>query len=141
MFQFIRRILTQLAEAGAPSGEPGMTTLESEADLEQCLERSHQGAVFILKHSTRCPISAGALQQVQAYRDTEKAQSLPIYINYVVESRPVSNRIAATLGVAHASPQVILVRDGQACWDISHGGITAASLTAAAGDSEARKTE
>lgn len=50
----------------------------------------------------------------------------------VIEDRPVSNEIAARLGVKHESPQAILVRSGKAVWHASHGRITAAALAEAA---------
>lgn len=50
----------------------------------------------------------------------------------VIEDRPVSNEIAARLGVKHESPQAILVRGGKAVWHASHRQVTAANLAAAA---------
>ena len=51
----------------------------------------------------------------------------------VIEARPLSLRMAEELGIAHASPQAILVRDGRAVWHASHFAITAAALAAACG--------
>jgi bacillithiol system protein YtxJ len=39
--------------------------------------------------------------------------------------------VAETTGVHHHSPQVILLRDGEAVWDTSHGRITAEAMAAA----------
>jgi bacillithiol system protein YtxJ len=36
--------------------------------------------------------------------------------------------VAVTTGVRHQSPQAILLRDGRAVWNGSHGGITAEAL-------------
>lgn len=107
-----------------------MIEMRSEADFEAALAASAEGPVLIFKHSTTCPISASAHRQAADYAGQPDA--LPIYLVKVIESRPVSNAIAARLGVAHQSPQAILLRDGQAAWDASHGAITAASLQRAA---------
>jgi bacillithiol system protein YtxJ len=46
----------------------------------------------------------------------------------VIENRGVSNAVAERLGVEHQSPQMILVKDGQALWSASHHGIHAEKL-------------
>ena len=42
----------------------------------------------------------------------------------VIEERPLSMEIQDTLGVKHASPQAILVKNGRAEWNASHWKIT-----------------
>lgn len=49
----------------------------------------------------------------------------------VREDRPLSLAVAALTGVAHASPQVILLAGGKAAWHASHRGVNAAALDAA----------
>lgn len=49
----------------------------------------------------------------------------------VREDRPLSLALAALAGVAHESPQVILLVEGRAAWHASHGGVRAAALDAA----------
>jgi bacillithiol system protein YtxJ len=44
----------------------------------------------------------------------------PIYIIIVQKDRELSNKIAEILGVVHESPQLILVKDGKAMYDVSH---------------------
>jgi bacillithiol system protein YtxJ len=44
----------------------------------------------------------------------------------------VSNAIAARFGVRHASPQALLVRDGEVQWHTSHLAITVKALHGAA---------
>ena len=55
----------------------------------------------------------------------------PFFLVKVIESRSISDEVAATLDVAHQSPQLILVRDRKACWDASHGAIDGRSIEAA----------
>lgn len=116
--------------------ESGMTTLESEADLTRCVEQSERGPVFIFKHSTRCPVSARALEEVRAYAAGQSDGSAPVFINYVVESRGVSNQIASMFGVRHESPQLLLVRGRTSRWSTSHGGITSHAMQSVVSENE-----
>jgi bacillithiol system protein YtxJ len=134
VFRFISHFMRQLATAAAPPEEQHMTTIDSEASLAACLEESHQGAVFLLKHSTRCPISTSALREVRAYLDEMDGAGPRAYINYVVEARPLSQRLAELLDVQHASPQLFLVSGEKACWNTSHSGITQRAMTSAYGE-------
>ncbi|GAB4231672.1 MAG: hypothetical protein Kow00109_03920 [Acidobacteriota bacterium] len=81
--------------------------------------------VLLFKHSTRCPISARAYRELELFA----AESpVPILLIWVVEDRPLSNRVAEVLGVPHASPQAIYVRAGEVVWTDSHHRITAEGL-------------
>jgi bacillithiol system protein YtxJ len=62
---------------------------------------------LVYKHSTTCPISATAGQEVRAMKT-----DLPIYWINVREQRELSNWVAETYHVTHESPQLILIRDG-----------------------------
>ena len=64
-----------------------------------------------------------------AFRDAHP--DVPCYEVHVIESRAVSDLIAARLDVQHESPQAIVVRDGVSVWDGSHFQITADELAAA----------
>ena len=83
---------------------------------------------MILKHSTRCPVSAFALQEFRQYADGAESRGIECAIVRVVEERPLSLGIAEALGVRHQSPQAILVKRGAAVWNDSHEGVTASAL-------------
>ena len=70
-------------------------------------EESLPDACWVFKHSTACPVSARAADEVQAM-DSE----LPVYWVNVREQRDLSNWMAARYGVRHESPQLILLRGG-----------------------------
>lgn len=90
------------------------------------LERSRGQPVVIFKHSPSCGTSARALRQVEALlRDTP---GVAAYLVRVIEERPLSQRIAADLGVRHASPQALVVSAGKVRWHASHGRVTADRL-------------
>lgn len=48
----------------------------------------------------------------------------------VVESRPISNKIAEDLNVKHESPQMIYIVDKTKYWATSHWSVTKAHMTA-----------
>ena len=85
-----------------------------------------KGTGIILKHSTRCPISAAAYREFEIF--VNAGTDVPAYLVLVVENRPVSRLIAEKLEVEHASPQVILLRDGSVAWHASHWNISRTAL-------------
>ena len=110
-----------------------MNEIATAEELEACLEASAEGPRFIFKHSTRCPISAGAFGRVRDYLDRAPETDPPMYLLKVVESRAASNAVAEALGVPHESPQLLLVDKGECVWATSHHTITAESIAAAIG--------
>jgi len=82
--------------------------------------------LVLYKHSPWCGASMISERRI---RDFSAAHpDLPVYLIDVIDQRDLSARIAATLGVGHESPQVILVRDGAPVWNTSHFRITRAAL-------------
>ncbi len=111
-----------------------MEELSTVEALECCLSEETQEPVLIFKHSTRCPISAAAYEQVKRYVSSAPPGSPPVYLIKVIESRPVSNAVAERLGVNHQSPQLILVAGGRAVWSSSHLAITPEAIAQAVKD-------
>lgn len=105
-----------------------MKELTDEKQIGEMLEASRTGPVFVLKHSTRCPISAGAHRRVSEYLKKAGEAEAPFYLVKVIESRPVSNALTRESGVHHASPQLILFHEGEAKWDASHSDITGEAI-------------
>ena len=91
------------------------------------MAQSEAAPVFVFKHSTSCPVSAAAHERVRAYIQQEGGAP-DVRMVKVIETRPVSNLIAETLGVQHASPQIILVKGRKAVWHTSHSDITGAVM-------------
>ena len=96
-----------------------MKELLSIEEWNDVVEKSKEGPLLVLKHSTTCPISTSAYSRVEAY-ETE----MPKFFLKVRESRPVSNEIESDLGIVHQSPQLFLMKDGKAVWNASHTVIT-----------------
>jgi bacillithiol system protein YtxJ len=92
------------------------------SELDNAIESSEGQWVGLFKHSTRCSISATALDRFERNWDKAKGHIKPYYIDLIAH-REVSNAIQEKLGVLHESPQFILVRDGKAVYHESHFGI------------------
>jgi bacillithiol system protein YtxJ len=92
--------------------------------LEALADRSKERPVVIFKHSLTCPISSAAYDQMAEF-DGEVA------LVEVQRAREVSREIESRLGVAHESPQVIVLSNGKVAWNASHFKITADAVAAA----------
>ncbi|NNE70963.1 MAG: bacillithiol system redox-active protein YtxJ [Rhodothermales bacterium] len=104
-----------------PAAESPIRPLTSTQELEEALMESKSGGVLLFKHSAACGVSFFARNEV--LRLTEEHD--PTVFEVVVQkSRALSSAIAERFGIRHASPQAILVRDGEAVWNASHGRIT-----------------
>ena len=90
-------------------------------ELEEAVKLSHSQPVILFKHSTTCPISAAAYQELSHYKG-------PISLVVVQRARDISRRIESLTGVRHESPQAIILRNGQAVWSASHWNITAEAI-------------
>ena len=85
-------------------------------------------AVLIFKHSTRCSISSMALNRLESkWNDDEQ---IPTYYLDLLAFRDISNEIATLFCVEHASPQVLLIKDGKCIYHASHTAISASSIIA-----------
>jgi monothiol bacilliredoxin len=103
-----------------------MSPLQPLADLEEleaAIAESSDRPVLLFKHSRTCGISCEALDELRAH--VESAPVAAAYKLITVQShRNVSNEAATRLGVRHATPQAILVRNGRPVWSASHFRIT-----------------
>ena len=85
-----------------------------------------QELAVLYKHSPRCVLSARAIQHV--HRFAEENPETPVYLIDVVSQEEISSWLAERLDVHHESPQVIVVRDGEAVWHYAHFAVTAKAL-------------
>jgi bacillithiol system protein YtxJ len=96
-------------------------------ELEKALSESRSRPVLLFKHSLTCPISSRAFREFQTY--LENADPHVGYKLITVQTaRQVAASAADRLGVAHQSPQAILVKNCSSVWDASHYDITSDSL-------------
>jgi bacillithiol system protein YtxJ len=93
--------------------------LTSIDDLDAAIELSHKRPILIFKHSTRCSISTSALERLRRFWDGNQVNVQAFYLD-LLNHRDVSGEIAERLKVEHQSPQMILVKDGEAIFNSSH---------------------
>lgn len=95
-------------------------------ELNEIIDASTEKPVLIFKHSTRCYISKSALKQFENEFDLQE-KIIPYFLD-LIEHRDISNAIATRFGVEHQSPQLIVIKDGKAVYDVSHESIDATKL-------------
>jgi len=91
--------------------------LESEEQLKLIQSRSFEQPVIIFKHSTRCGTSSMIKSRLER---SDVPEGYEFYYLDLIRYRSVSNQIAALFKVEHASPQVLLIRNGECVYDESH---------------------
>jgi bacillithiol system protein YtxJ len=104
-----------------------ITDLQHEQDLQRLAQESREEPVFLLKHSTRCPISAAAWREYQRFGQVHPRAQL--WRVLVIENTPMSRQVARVTGVGHESPQILLFSNGQVVWHASHWRITKEAMT------------
>jgi len=78
--------------------------------IDELLEKNAGGA-FLLKHSSRCPVSSRALSIIQAHRD--RFQGREVRVLDIIKNRDWSNRVADLTRVRHESPQLLYLHLGE----------------------------
>ena len=92
--------------------------------LQELINRSEKEPIVIFKHSTACPVSANAYDQMSTLKSE-------VTLVVVQRARALSQEIATTTGIRHESPQVIILRNGKPVWHTSHWDIDSASVAQA----------
>ena len=94
--------------------------------LNEIMTVSETKPVIIFKHSTRCSVSRMALKQFE--NEFNVKDRVEAYFLDLLEYRNISNEIAERFQVEHQSPQLILIKDGKAMYNVSHSAIDAVEL-------------
>jgi bacillithiol system protein YtxJ len=102
-----------------------MNQLNTIEEFDQVVEKEE--SVFVLKHSTTCPISQAAYEEYEKF--TVEHNEIPAYVVIIQDARPVSNHIAEKYQVKHESPQALLFSKKEVAWHASHWKITNELLT------------
>lgn len=97
--------------------------LETEGQLDEINETSKTKTVAVFKHSTRCGISLHALDKLTSAWDISDKE-LDFYYLDLLNYRNLSNEVANRYDIIHQSPQLIIIRNGKAVYDISHSAIS-----------------
>jgi bacillithiol system protein YtxJ len=91
--------------------------LTSEEQIMQIKEKSAVVPQVIFKHSTRCSISSMVLSRLER---SDVPEQMDFYFLDLVKYRSLSNQIAEDFHVAHESPQILLIKNGECIYDESH---------------------
>lgn len=102
--------------------------------FEELLSRSKEQPIVIFKHSTTCAISAGAYEEMARWKGA-------VVLVEVQNARALSREIEHRTGVAHESPQVIVLRNGRVVWDASHWRVKAESVAEAVRKAEGQQQD
>jgi bacillithiol system protein YtxJ len=85
---------------------------------------SESTPVIIFKHSTRCSVSSMSLDRLlRNWKSGDEEKVVPYFLDLIAH-RELSNLVAREFGVPHESPQIILIKNGEAIYDNSHYGIS-----------------
>lgn len=101
--------------------------LSSLNQLEEIKEQSKSTPVAIFKHSTRCGISRMVLRQFESNYSLEDSQ-LKLYYLDLLNYRAISDEVGFTFQVLHQSPQLLVIKNGNAVAHASHHSIQAQEL-------------
>jgi bacillithiol system protein YtxJ len=98
--------------------------LENISQIAEIREESKEKPVLIFKHSSRCSISSMAWNRMErSWKEADSVKLSPYFLD-LISYRDISNAIAEEFSVEHASPQVIVIKNGKAIYDNSHMGIS-----------------
>jgi bacillithiol system protein YtxJ len=104
--------------------------IQSIEEWNDAYEASTNKQLVVFKHSTTCPVSANALNEFETYLQQNPSPDTEYVLVKVIESRPVSSKIAEDTAVKHESPQIILIRNKEKVWTASHWAVTTEHMTA-----------
>jgi bacillithiol system protein YtxJ len=96
--------------------------LTSIAQLDEI--KADNGFSLIFKHSTRCSISMMAKRNFEFNWEVIPADT-KLYFLDLISYRDISNQIAEVFQVAHQSPQILLIKNGDCVLEASHSDISA----------------
>ena len=85
-------------------------------------QKSYVEPILIFKHSTRCSISTMALNRIESLDEEDRIINKCYYID-LLKYRDLSNLISVEFGVIHASPQILVIKNGKCLYNTSHNNI------------------
>ena len=123
---FFKNMFDSSDDKSSNENKINWTELTDLGQLNEIIATSNEKPVAIFKHSTRCSVSRMALKQFE--NEFDSADKVTPYFLDLIAHRLISNAIAEQFGVTHQSPQLILIKDGKAIYNVSHSDIDAEEL-------------
>jgi bacillithiol system protein YtxJ len=94
--------------------------LTEEKQLQEIVQTSYE-------NGSECGTSSMAKHTLETGWDFQK-EELDFYYLDLLAFRPISNKVAETFKVVHHSPQIIVIKDGEALYNTSHHNISVGTL-------------
>ena len=123
---FFKNMFNSSEEKDSNENKINWNELTDLGQLSEIIEISNEKPVAIFKHSTRCSVSRMALKQFE--NEFNSSDKVTPYFLDLIAHRDISNEIATRFGVTHQSPQLILIKEGKAVYNVSHSDIDAEEL-------------
>lgn len=89
------------------------------SQLDTIEDVSKSVPVLIFKYSTRCNLSTFMLKKFEKKFDFEEGSVLPYFLD-LRAYMDISDEITTRYGVAHESPQIILLKNGRVVYYANH---------------------
>ncbi len=102
-------------------------SLDSLKQLDELVEKSQKKPQIIFKHSTSCGISRMVIKMFKKNYGFSPDQLDLYYLDLHVH-RTVSDEVEQKFQVVHQSPQLLVIRNGNAVANASHGAIVELDL-------------
>jgi len=93
--------------------------LTSESQLEEITRKSFEKTQVIFKHSTRCSISSISMNKFVKNYEVPVTDADLYYLD-LLNYRSVSDEVGYKFQIQHQSPQVLVIKNGEAIYDASH---------------------
>jgi len=123
---FFKNMFNSSEEKDSSENKINWNELTDLGQLNEIIAISNEKPVAIFKHSTRCSVSRMALKQFE--NEFNSSDKVTPYFLDLIAHRDISNEIANRFGVTHQSPQLILIKEGKAIYNVSHSDIDAEEL-------------
>ncbi len=123
---FFKNMFNSSEEKDSNENKINWNELTDLGQLSEIIAMSNEKPVAIFKHSTRCSVSRMALKQFE--NEFNSSDKVTPYFLDLIAHRDISNEIASRFGVTHQSPQLILIKEGKAVYNVSHSDIDAEEL-------------
>jgi bacillithiol system protein YtxJ len=123
---FFKNMFNSSEEKDSNENKINWNELTDLGQLNEIIAVSNEKPVAIFKHSTRCSVSRMALKQFE--NEFNSSDKVTPYFLDLIAHRDISNEIAHRFGVTHQSPQLILIKEGKAIYNVSHSDIDAEEL-------------
>ncbi len=116
------------AKGTARDPEEHFVPVADRDDLDRLFAESAEQPVVLFKHDFACPISASAYRQLAAVQ-------CEVPLIDVERQKGLADEVASRTGIEHASPQVIVLRNGRpvyaaSLWDITGEEVARAAAAA-----------